>query len=250
MKAMKKTEKERIAMRKLLIALSLIGSFASLFFMTIFRQSRSLSQSLNAIRYVVIGDSYSSGEGVRVADAWPAVLTNHLQAQGIDIELIDNLAKSGWTSEDALRGQLPRFENLQPTFATLMIGANDAFRGVQIEEFRKNFNTLLDRMLAVLPNKDRLLVITIPDYTLSPQGKAYESQTSADIELYNAVIKTEAKNRNLAIVDIFPLSQNLAKDTSMFVADGLHPSAKQLAEWEKVIFQAALSILKNHENPN
>jgi len=33
-------------------------------------------------------------------------------------------------------------------------------------------------------------------------------------------------------------------DPTLVAADGLHPSAKEYAEWEKIIFPAALELLK------
>ena len=36
----------------------------------------------------------------------------------------------------------------------------------------------------------------------------------------------------------------MGKDKSLVAKDGLHPSAKEYAEWEKIIFPAALELLK------
>jgi acyl-CoA thioesterase I len=48
----------------------------------------------------------------------------------------------------------------------------------------------------------------------------------------------------LRVVDVFALSQQMGKDRSLVAADGLHPSAKEYAEWEKVIFPVALEVLR------
>lgn len=99
-------------------------------------------------------------------------------------------------------------------------------------------------MLMVLKNKNRLLVVTIPDYSLSPEGKIY-GLPSTPISTFNDIIKNEAQKRELMVVDIFPLSRTLALDPKMFADDGLHPSVEQLIEWEKIVAPVALSVI-NH----
>jgi lysophospholipase L1-like esterase len=58
-------------------------------------------------------------------------------------------------------------------------------------------------------------------------------------------VTEEARKRGLEVVDIFPLSKKMGQDKSLVAKDGLHPSAKAYAEWEKFIFPAALQLLSN-----
>src|SRR5882724_5175875 len=118
------------------------------------------------IRYAVIGDSYSCGEGATPKESWPALLTQHLNAQGLHVDLVSNPSVTGWTTKDAIDRELPKFVNSNPTFATLLIGVNDWVQGIDETTFRNRFSYLLDQMLAVLPNKKHLLVVTIPDLEL------------------------------------------------------------------------------------
>jgi acyl-CoA thioesterase I len=46
------------------------------------------------------------------------------------------------------------------------------------------------------------------------------------------------------VVDIFRLSQAMRSDASLVAADGLHPSAKAYAEWERIIYPAAFELLR------
>src|ERR1700674_416448 len=73
------------------------------------------------IRYAVIGDSYSSGEGASPKESWPALLTQHLNAQGLHVDLVSNPSVTGWTTKDAIDRELRKFVNANPTFATLLI---------------------------------------------------------------------------------------------------------------------------------
>src|SRR6202023_4231296 len=82
------------------------------------------------IRYAVIGDSYSCGEGATPKESWPALLTQHLKAQGVDVDLVSNPSVTGWTTKDAIDRELPKFINSNPNFATLLLGVNDWVQGV------------------------------------------------------------------------------------------------------------------------
>jgi acyl-CoA thioesterase I len=198
------------------------------------------------IRYAVIGDSYSIGEGASPNESWPAVMTRHLNAQGLHVDLVANPSRTGWTTKDAIDRELPIFNESKPNFATLLVGVNDWVQGVDEATFRKHFTYLLDRMLEVLPNKKRLLVVTIPDFGVTPTGPKYARgrNISEGISRFNQIVTEEAKKRGLPVVDVFLLSKKMGSDRSLVAADGLHPSAKEYAEWEKVIFPAVLELLK------
>ena len=198
------------------------------------------------LRYVAIGDSYTIGEGAKPDEAWPNVLTKHLQEQGIKVELIANPSVTGWTTQMAIDRELPVFVNAKPNFATLLIGVNDWVQGVDEKTFRQRFVTLVDRMLELLADKHRVLVVTIPDFGVTPTGAKYSRgrNISEGIAAFNRIITEEAKKRDLRIVDIFEVSKKVKNDPSLVAADGLHPSAKEYAEWEKVIFPVALELLK------
>ena len=198
------------------------------------------------IRYVAIGDSYSIGEGASPEQSWPAILTRHLNENGLQVDLVANPSVTGWTTQQAIDRELPIFVQSKPTFATLQIGVNDWVQGVDEKTFRKRFTFLLDEMLALLPDKKRLLIVTIPDFGVTPTGGRYARgrDISEGLTRFNEIINEEAKKRGLKVVDVFPLSQRVKNDPSLVGPDGLHPSAKEYAEWEKIIFPAALDLLK------
>ena len=67
------------------------------------------------------------------------------------------------------------------------------------------------------------------------------------IASFNKIVVEESKKRGLRIVDIFELSKKMGTDRSLVAADGLHPSAREYAEWEKIIFPAAAELLRKPE---
>lgn len=205
----------------------------------------------NEIRYVAIGDSYTIGEGASPNESWPAVLTRHLKAKGVDIELVANPAVTGWTTQQAIDRELPIFRKEKPNFGSLLIGVNDWVQSVDAATFRQNFVFLVEEMLKVLGEKNQLLVVSIPDFGVTPTGQQYARgrNISDGIASFNKIITEESTKRDLRVVDIFELSKAMGRDSSLVAADGLHPSAKEYAEWEKVIFPAASELLANRKSP-
>lgn len=207
------------------------------------------SSSPDIVRYIPIGDSYTIGNGVAVEERWPNLLVRHLNEAGIKVKLIANPAVSGYTVQDAIERELPLFEKEKPDFATLFIGANDNFRGENTEIFKSELVMLIDRMQKSMTKPKNLVLITIPDYTKSVDGQSISYQNSIDtqvrlIQEYNNVIKEEAKKRDLRVVDLFPVSQTMTT-SDLYISDGLHPSAKGIAIWEKEIYPVVYNLLKN-----
>ena len=194
------------------------------------------------VRYLPIGDSYTIGEGASPNESWPAVLARHLSDEGFSTELLANPAVTGWTTQQAIDNELPVFRQLRPNLATLLIGVNDWVQGVDENTFRQRFRFLVDEMLKVLGDKRRLIVVTIPDFGVTPTGKQYARgrNISEGIAAFNQVISEESAERGLRVIDIFPLSKKMGEDSSLVAKDGLHPSPKEYVEWEKLIFPAAL----------
>jgi len=196
----------------------------------------SLAQS-RTIRYVALGDSYTIGTGATPEDSWPAVLVSRLREKNIPIQLIANLGRAGWTSQNVIDHQLPVCKKLHPDFVTLLIGVNDWVQGVSEETFRKNIKTLMDDIVTTIPAPNSLVVLTIPDFSLTPQGLLYSGgrNISQGLAHFNTIIEEEARQRHLPVIDIYTFSQKLGNDPSLVAADGLHPSAKAYALWADFI---------------
>lgn len=195
-------------------------------------------------RYVALGDSYTIGEGVNPEQAWPNLLVAHLQQHGVNIELVANPSVSGWTTRDVIDQELPVFEASRPTFATLLIGVNDWVQGTSGTEFQERLAHILDRVQMTLPDKRKVLLITIPDFSITPDGPKYARgrDIAEGISAFNDIIKAEARLRELPVVDIFPLSQEL-RNARFIGEDNLHPSAAAYAKWAELIFPTARELL-------
>ncbi|MBI5127392.1 SGNH/GDSL hydrolase family protein [Candidatus Roizmanbacteria bacterium] len=194
------------------------------------------------IKYVAIGDSYTIGLGVDEKDSWPNILTNHLKEEGIDIDLVANPAVSGYLVRHAIESELPIVEKIKPDLVTVLIGANDSFGRKEATVYHKELIDLLDRLQPLLTNPKNIVLLTIPDYTVSVAYREYEkAEFSELIGEYNQVIKEETDKRGLKVADIFPVSQTMNKKED-YVFDGLHPSAQSYDRWESAIFPVVRSL--------
>jgi lysophospholipase L1-like esterase len=182
-------------------------------------------------------------------ERWPNTLTAHLNERGIPVELVCNPSVTGYTTQDLIDKELPVFEASKPDFATLLIGVNDWVQGVDPLLFRKNLTFIIEFMLVRLPSPERLIVITIPDFGVAPNGAQYARgrDISAGLSGFNTIVMEVAAEFDLAVVDIFPSSKKMATDMSLVWEDGVHPSALMYAEWETLILPVALEALSKSD---
>jgi lysophospholipase L1-like esterase len=197
-----------------------------------------------ALRYAALGDSYTIGTSVRVADRWPDRLVRALAATPHPLRLVANLAVNGSTSADVLERELPQLARFEPQFASLLVGVNDVVRGVPIDDYRANVDGILAGLLRRLP-AGRIITVSTPDYTVTPQGAAYGDPAArrAAILEHNAVLARAAGSHGIAIVDIHDLSLRAAGDRTLVAGDGLHPSGAQYALWVERIAPVVARLL-------
>lgn len=197
------------------------------------------------VKYVALGDSYTIGTGANENEAWPVLLTKHLNDAGIKTELVANPSKNGFSTQNLIDMELPVFDKSGATFVTLLIGVNDWVREVNATTYTKNLIYILDHVQKKLTNKNNILLITIPDFGVTPQGAYFSNDrdVSKGITEFNNIIKAEAKKRGLPLVDIFEISKQMKDNTELTAKDGLHPSAKEYAIWETLILPEAKKLL-------
>jgi lysophospholipase L1-like esterase len=187
---------------------------------------------VTALRYVALGDSYTIGTSVEAAERFPDQLVAALGPEQPTLILVANLATNGFTSRDVIDLELPALDTYQPEFVTLLIGVNDVVRGVSLATYEANVTTILDALLARLP-AERIVVVSIPEYTVTPQGGNYGDPLvqRAAIQANNAAMERLTAARAIRYVDIYDISLEAEDDRSLVADDGLHPSGVQYARW-------------------
>jgi acyl-CoA thioesterase-1 len=191
-----------------------------------------------ALRYVALGDSYTYGDGVQQADRWTNQLVRILRPD-LDLDIVANLSGRSTATQDLIQGQLPQLVDLRPEFVTVQVGVNDVIgEDPSPEMYSANIGTILDAVLAQGVPADRIVVVTTPDYTLTPMGATLYGPPelmSPLIREFNGLLTTAAAERGIAVVDISPISDRVSVDSSLVASDGLHPSGKQYAGWADLV---------------
>lgn len=203
------------------------------------------AQNDKEVIYMPLGDSYTIGTGASDGNSWPEILTHHLKVEGVNISMPENPARNGFTTNDLINYELPVFFKNKPDFVTICIGTNDWCMGMDSTEFRDNLKFILDTIQSALAVKTNIVLLTVPDFSLTRSGPLYANGRSIPLGLqsFNQIILREAENRGLKTVDLFAVSQAVKTDPFLISDDDLHPSDKGYALWEKSIFPVVQSVL-------
>lgn len=191
--------------------------------------------------FLALGDSYTIGEAVHFADCWPAQLAARLCAAGRVIAAPQIIATTGWTT-DELAAAIDAQE-LSPSYSmvSLSIGVNNQYRGRDLENYRAEFSSLLDRAINFAGGvAGRVLVVSIPDWGVTRfahEKQADMAQIAHEIDAFNTANRTIAEAQGAHWVDITAASRGEGR--AMLAEDGLHPSGEQYALWVEQILPAA-----------
>ena len=163
---------------------------------------------------LVMGDSLSAEYGLIRGSGWVKLLEERLQKQGSPWNVF-NASISGETSSGGL-SRLPKLlEQKKPGIVFLELGANDALRGLSIQESTKNLRRMI-QMSKQSGAKVLLFGMQIPPN----YGQEYAR------EFKNLYAKL-ASQENVQLIPFF--LYGVASDNSLFQADRIHPNEKAQA---------------------
>jgi len=191
--------------------------------------------------FLALGDSYTIGEGVDEAGRWPSQLASSL---GLDTPEI--LAQTGWTTDELAAAM--NVYAFHPAYAlvTLLIGVNDQYRGRDLAGYRQEFTGLLRRAIELAGAPQRVVVVSIPDWSVTPFARASGRDLSAigrAIDVYNTANADVARTQHVHYADVTAISRDRGGAADMLVSDGLHPSAAMYTRWLETILPAARAAL-------
>jgi acyl-CoA thioesterase I len=195
------------------------------------------SQTLRAdaakpvLTLIAFGDSLSAGYQLQANESFPAQLQVALEAKGHKVQVI-NAGVSG----DTTAGGLDRLDwTLQPgADAVIMeLGANDALRGLNPKIPRAN----LDKMMAKLSEKGIPVLLT---------GMKAPGNWGADyVKSFDAIYPDLSAKHGAALYPFF--LDGVALNPALVLSDGLHPSAKGVAEIVKRILPDVEALVAKAE---
>jgi len=115
---------------------------------------------------------------------------------------------------------------------SLLIGVNDQYQGKTAASYEPAFEELLRLAIErVGGDKDRVFVLSIPNYGFTPFGARNKEGITTELAKYNQINKRITNDKGIWYFDITAISEQGLSDTALVAADQLHPSAKQYALW-------------------
>ncbi|MBX2822588.1 MAG: SGNH/GDSL hydrolase family protein [Rhodothermaceae bacterium] len=203
------------------------------------------------IKFLALGDSYTIGEGVAAKERWPEALAENLREGSNSIDRPHIIAKTGWTTGELLDALEQRTPEAKYDLVTLLIGVNNQYRGLPLDDYAIEFETCLSKAIQYArSNADHVCVISIPDWGISPFAIDQDQRTiSQHIDAFNKVNQSLTLRQGARYVNITPLSRSL-NQKEHFAADGLHPSGVAYCKWIKEILPILPSFNPKHETRN
>lgn len=203
------------------------------------------------MRYLALGDSYTIGESVLTTERWPVQLAARLQAQGVRQAAPQIIARTGWTTDELLAALAQHPPQGPFALVSLLIGVNNQYRGRDSEEYRQQFQQLVQMAIAYAGGQaERVLVLSIPDWGVTPFAAQLRRDTiAAAIDQFNAIKRAETQSAGAHYVDITPLSRQAQHDLTLIAHDGLHPSGRMYTRWVELALPVALAALGQGAQP-
>jgi acyl-CoA thioesterase-1 len=161
-------------------------------------------------RVVFLGDSLTAGLGLAADEAYPALIQQRIDAQGLQYQIV-NAGVSGDTSFDAL-SRLDWALEGDVRVLVVALGGNDGLRGLPAEQLQKNLATIIERA------QGRGIRVILAGMEAPPNfGESY-------IVAFHKVYPALAKKYGVPFVPF--LLQGVAGIDGLNQRDGIHPTAE------------------------
>jgi lysophospholipase L1-like esterase len=180
-------------------------------------------------KYLALGDSYTIGQSVPLDQSFPYQVTRLLGRGDPTI-----IAATGWTTNNLLNAiDQSGVKDKKYDIVTLLIGVNDQYQGVSTTTYSGSFTKLLNTAIAFANNNvKRVVVLSIPDYSVTPYAaSSNRAEIAAQIDQFNAINKQIALSAGVNYLDITDISRKAKDEPDLIAGDGLHPSAKMYDLW-------------------
>ena len=160
---------------------------------------------------LVMGDSLSAEYGISRGSGWVKLLEGQLQKQGSQW-LVFNASISGETSAGGLTRITSLLQQKKPRIVMLELGANDALRGLSVDETEKNLSKMIQ-----LSKQSGAKVLLFGMQIPPNYGQDYTKKFK---DLYPKLASQEG-------VELVPFFMaGIVTNADFFQADKIHPNEK------------------------
>jgi acyl-CoA thioesterase I len=195
-----------------------------------------------AFSYVAMGDSL--GEGLGARRGYVERLRERL-ANEVDGVVLYNLSRSGATTFDVLREQVPRVARLRPALVTLTVGTNDLTDGRPVDQVMRNLAEILRHVRAT---GAAVVVTNLPAVALAPAvPSAWRSEIDARLRAANGALARICAENHAEVFDLYALSRaEIPRHPEYFSIDGYHPSDDGYDRWAAAMWPKVKDALAAH----
>jgi lysophospholipase L1-like esterase len=195
--------------------------------------------SKHTYTYLALGDSYTIGESLPLYDSFPYQVVEMLRRKGIHMHAAEIVAKTGWTTFELAEKLLHTSFSSTYDFVTLLIGVNNQYRHLSIEDYKTDFEFLLKKALHFTADKpSHVLVLSIPDWGKTPfAAHKHPEKISSEIRQFNEVNKKLSDQYKVQYIDLNIKHLTSILEAYLLAEDGLHYSAIEHARWAKLIVE-------------
>lgn len=184
-----------------------------------------------------LGDSYTIGEGVAIHETFPYQLVQMLRYNGTHLHAPEIIAKTGWTTFELIDHISHSILHDDYDFVTLLIGVNNQYRNLSAENYKSEFEFLLQKAIGLAGKKsNKVIVLSIPDWSVTPFAEGRDRKKISDeIELFNQINEKISKAKQVHYIDITKGTQEAATNDLLLTSDKLHPSAIEYKRWAEQV---------------
>ena len=201
-------------------------------------RAQTVSSAVNN-KFLALGDSYTIGESVSEKERWPEQLAASMWAKEKKIDKPHIIAVTGWRTDQLKKAIEEAHLKNEYGLVSLLIGVNNQYQGKTVESYAPEFEELLNVAVALAGGmKERVFVVSIPDYGFTPFGKPKQAEISKALDQFNDVNKRITLKAGIQYVNITDLTRQGLDKPEYVAADGLHPSGKMYTLWVERIVQS------------
>lgn len=171
------------------------------------------------------GDSLTAGYGLSQHEAFPSLIEKKLNQTGKPAKIV-NAGLSGETSAGGL-SRIDWILRQRIDIFVLELGANDALRGLPLDQTQKNLQAIIDKVKVKNPQAK----IVIAGMMVPPNmGPDYTSK-------FQRIFPELAKKNNATLIPF--LLQNVAGNERLNQSDGIHPNI----EGHKIVAENVYKVI-------
>ncbi len=175
-------------------------------------ETRKDTGANGTITILFFGDSITAGFGLDPAQAFPALIEDHADSLGLDVDAV-NAGVSGETSAGGLRRVDWILQRPFDIFV-LELGANDGLRGIDPDHTRDNLQQIMDKVWEQRPD----VIIVLAGMEAPPNmGDEY-------IRRFRQIYRELAASNDVVFMPF--ILEDVAGEPELNQVDGIHPTAE------------------------